>query len=121
MGPVRTSRGREITKAWRAEPSLPIARSLFAGPGRLGRRARPSPPWWGADRAGAGGREVDQQHLAKTERRMVSVLDELELTSLVTPIHGISTVGAAATLAETGDRTGSPPPGQWSSTPAWHH
>ena len=34
---------------------------------------------------------------------MVSVLDELELTSLVTSIHGISAVGAAAILAETGD------------------
>jgi len=34
---------------------------------------------------------------------MVSVLDELELTTLVTSIHGISAVGAAAILAETGD------------------
>ena len=34
---------------------------------------------------------------------MVAVLDELELTSLVTSIHGISAVGAAAILAETGD------------------
>ena len=47
--------------------------------------------------------EIDQQRLAETERRMVSVLDELELTSLVTSIHGISAVGAAAILAETGD------------------
>ena len=34
---------------------------------------------------------------------MAEVLDELELTSLVTSIHGISAVGAAAILAETGD------------------
>lgn len=47
--------------------------------------------------------QVDQQRLAETERRMVAVLDELELTDLVTSIHGISAVGAAAILAETGD------------------
>ena len=34
---------------------------------------------------------------------MVAVLDDLELTTLVTSIHGISAVGAAAMLAETGD------------------
>jgi len=44
-----------------------------------------------------------QRKLADTETRMVAVLDELELTELVTSIHGISTVGAAAILAETGD------------------
>jgi transposase len=36
---------------------------------------------------------------------MVSVLDELELTELVTSIEGLSPVGAAAILAETGDLT----------------
>ena len=34
---------------------------------------------------------------------MVQVLDELQLTGLVTSISGISAVGAAAILAETGD------------------
>jgi transposase len=34
---------------------------------------------------------------------MVAVLDELQLTELVTSITGISAVGAAAILAETGD------------------
>jgi transposase len=34
---------------------------------------------------------------------MVDVLDELELTTLVTSISGLSAVGAAAILAETGD------------------
>jgi transposase len=47
--------------------------------------------------------QVDQQRLDETERRMVAVLDELQLTDLVTSIHGISAVGAAAILAETGD------------------
>src|SRR6476646_10762836 len=34
---------------------------------------------------------------------MVSVLDELDLTALVTSIDGLSPVGAAAILAQTGD------------------
>jgi transposase len=41
--------------------------------------------------------------LADTEQRMTGVLDELELTELVTSIPGLSVVGAAAILAETGD------------------
>jgi transposase len=45
----------------------------------------------------------DQHRLADTERRMVAVLDELQLTELVTSIVGISPVGAAAILAESGD------------------
>ena len=43
--------------------------------------------------------------LADVEARMVEVLDELELTELVTSIPGVSAVGAAAILAETGDPT----------------
>ena len=49
----------------------------------------------------------DWQHtedrLADTEQRMTAVLDELGLTGLVTSITGLSAVGAAAILAETGD------------------
>lgn len=41
--------------------------------------------------------------LADVESRMVGVLDALGLTSLVTSIPGLSAVGAAAILAETGD------------------
>jgi len=41
--------------------------------------------------------------LAEIEGRMVGVLDELELTTLVTSIPGLSAVGAATILAETGD------------------
>jgi transposase len=37
------------------------------------------------------------------EARMVAVLDQLELTGLVTSIPGLSAVGAAAILAKTGD------------------
>jgi transposase len=43
--------------------------------------------------------------LAEVETRMVEILDELGLTELVTSIPGVSAVGAAAMLAETGDPT----------------
>lgn len=43
--------------------------------------------------------------LAEVHTRMTDVLDELELTELVTSIPGVSAVGAAAILAETGDPT----------------
>lgn len=49
----------------------------------------------------------DWHHLrdlrADVETRMLDVLDELELTELVTSIDGLSAVGAACILAETGD------------------
>lgn len=41
--------------------------------------------------------------LAEVETRMVEVLGALDLTALVTSIPGVSVVGAAAILAETGD------------------
>ncbi|TVT21719.1 IS110 family transposase [Amycolatopsis acidiphila] len=44
-----------------------------------------------------------KRRLSEVEARMVEVLDHLELTDLVTSIPGLSTVGAAAILAETGD------------------
>jgi transposase len=44
-----------------------------------------------------------QARLADTEQRMLTVLDELGLTKLVTSITGLSAVGAASVLAETGD------------------
>jgi transposase len=46
-----------------------------------------------------------QRRLLDTEDRMVAVLEELQLTELATSIHGLSPVGAAAILAETGDPT----------------
>jgi transposase len=44
-----------------------------------------------------------QRKLADVETRMTAVLDELGLTGLATSIPGLSPVGAAAILAETGD------------------
>jgi transposase len=50
---------------------------------------------------------ADWQHtktrLAEVEARMVAVLDAMSLTGLVTSIPGLSAVGAAVILAETGD------------------
>jgi transposase len=43
--------------------------------------------------------------LVDVETQMVAVLDSLQLTELVTSIPGLSAVGAAAILAETGDPT----------------
>jgi len=43
------------------------------------------------------------QRLATVEELMVGVLDELDLTELVTSIPGLSAVGAATILAQTGD------------------
>ncbi|HZN77555.1 MAG TPA: IS110 family transposase [Micromonosporaceae bacterium] len=94
---------REITRRGGHKPCLRIARNLFAAladpagviahrPGALERVALVLEDW-----------QVDQQRRVEIERRMVAVLDELELTELVTSIHGISAVGAAAMLAETGD------------------
>jgi transposase len=44
-----------------------------------------------------------RERLADVEARMVAVLDDLSLTGLVTTIAGLTPVGAAAILAETGD------------------
>jgi transposase len=50
-------------------------------------------------------------------QRMAGMLDQLQLTTLVGSIPGLSPVGAAAILAETGDPARSTRPGRWSSTP----
>jgi transposase len=65
----------------------------------------------GAQRPGALERAkltLDDWHhalgqLAETEQRMTGVLDQLQLTGLVGSIQGLSAVGAAAILAESGD------------------
>jgi transposase len=44
-----------------------------------------------------------QARLADTEQRMVTILGELGLAGLATSITGLSAVGAASVLAETGD------------------
>jgi transposase len=94
---------REIAKRGGQKPCLRIVRKLFAALG--------DPAGVIAHRRGALERvgllledwTEDHHKLRQTEDRMITVLDELELTELVTTICGISAVGAAAILAETGD------------------
>ena len=94
---------REITKRGGQKPCLRIVRKLFT--------ALADPTGVLAHRRGALERVQllledwadTQRKLADTETRMTAVLDELGLTSLATSIHGLSPVGAAAILAETGD------------------
>ena len=105
LGPARFEHAvrREITRRGGQKPCLRILRKLFT--------ALADPAGVMTHRRGALERvqllledwEVNAQRLVETERRMVSVLDELELTELVTSITGLSAVGAAAILAETGD------------------
>jgi transposase len=98
----RAVRG-QITRRGGQKPSLRILRNLFtaledsAGVVAHRRGALERVAWVMEDW------EADKQRLAQTEHRMVEVLDELQLTTLATSIHGISAVGAAAILAETGD------------------
>jgi transposase len=47
--------------------------------------------------------DLTGERISQAEQRMTAVLDELGLTGLVTSITGLSPVGAAAILAETGD------------------
>ena len=96
---------REITQRGGQKPCLRIVRKLFT--------ALADPTGVVAHRRGALERVQllledwadTQRKLVDTEARMTAVLDELELTELVTSIHGLSPVGAAAILAETGDPT----------------
>lgn len=84
-------------------PCLPIVRRLFAAlEDQAGVRAHRSAvfeelEWILSDWDDARAKLMD------VEARMVSVLDELQLTALVTSIDGLSPVGAAAILAQTGD------------------
>ena len=94
---------RQIAKHGGQKPSLRIVRNLFT--------ALTDPTGVLAHRHGAFERvafllqdwHATATKIADTETRMVAVLDELHLTELTTSIPGVSAVGAAAILAETGD------------------
>ena len=96
---------REITCWHGQKPCLRIARRLFA--------ALSDPAGVTAHRPGAferAGLVLADWHQARgrledTQARMLAVLDELRLTGLVTSITGLSALGAATILAETGDLT----------------
>ena len=107
LGAARFERAvrKEVTRRGKIRPCLRIVRRLFT--------ALSDPAGVLAHRPAAFERIAwvidDWDHaktsLSDTETRMVSVLDELELTELATSIDGLSPVGAAAILAETGDLT----------------
>ncbi|USQ80118.1 IS110 family transposase [Ornithinimicrobium faecis] len=93
----------EMVRRGKVRPCLGIVRKVYAaladragvldhGSGALERAE-----WVLADWDTARTQQVD------VETRMTVVLDELGLTGLVTTIPGLSAVGAAAILAETGD------------------
>jgi transposase len=94
---------RELIRQGGQKPALRIVRGLFA--------ALDDPTGVTAHRLGALERVQllleDWRHMSRrvadTEQRRTAVLDQLELTELVTSIPGMSVVGAAAILAETGD------------------
>jgi Transposase IS116/IS110/IS902 family. len=94
---------REITRRGGQKPCLRIVRGMFT--------ALADPAGVIAHRPGVLERVQllleDWQHartrLAGTEQRMAGVPGELGLTGLVTSMTGLSAVGAAAILAETGD------------------
>jgi transposase len=105
LGPARFEHAvrREITRRGGRKPCLRIVRAMFAA---LSDRAGVI-----AHRPGALERVQllleDWQHaktrLNDTEQRMTAVVDKLGLTALAISITGLSPVGAAAILAETGD------------------
>jgi transposase len=94
---------RELPRWGATRPCLRIVRAVYA--------AAADPAGVAAHRPGALERaglaladwHDTRERLAVTETRMVTVLDELGLTGLVTTIVGLTAVGAAAILAETGD------------------
>jgi transposase len=94
---------REITRGGRQKPCLRIVRGLFAALG--------DPAGVTAHRPGVLERVqllledwlLTKARLADAEQRMTGVVDQLGLTALATSITGLSAVGAAAILAETGD------------------
>ena len=96
---------REVTRRGGQRACLRIVRLLFA--------ALADPAGVLAHRPGALERvqlllqdwHETRRRLADTEARMTSVLDELHLSELAISITGLSALGAAAILAETGDLT----------------
>jgi transposase len=105
LGAARFERAvrREIIRRGRQKPCLRILRAMFAAlsdhagviahrPGALERVALLLED-----------RQLTQDRIRQTEQRMTAVVGELGLTGLATSITGLSPVGAAAILAETGD------------------
>jgi transposase len=105
LGPARFEAAvrRELPRWGATRPCLRIVRAVYAAltdaagviahrPGALERAGLAMADW-----------HDTLDRLAAVEARMVGVLDDLGLTELVTSIAGLTAVGAAAILAETGD------------------
>jgi hypothetical protein len=93
---------REVIRRGRQKPCMRIVRQVFAAladqagviahrPGALERAGFLMDDW-----------RQTQHRLAGTGTRMTGILDDLQLTELVTSITGLSPAGAAAILAGTG-------------------
>ncbi len=96
---------RELPRWGTTRPYTPIIDALYAA--AADPRGVPSQRPGGLERAGYA---LADLHHAQAQRdqaqdQMVAVLDDLDLTELATTIPGLSAVGAAAILAETGDLT----------------
>lgn len=105
LGPARFEHAvrKELIRRRKVRPCLRIVRKLYAAladpagvivhrPGAFERIAWIIEDW-----------DTARAKLTDTEARMVAVLDDLQLTQLACSIPGLSPVGAAAILAETGD------------------
>jgi transposase len=107
LGPARFERAvrAEVARRGGVRPCLRILRRLFAAltdtAGVLAHR----PALFERMEWILGDWDDARAKLANVEGRMSAVLDELNLTALVTSIDGLSPVGAAAILAQTGDLT----------------
>jgi Transposase IS116/IS110/IS902 family len=105
LGPAKFEAAvrRELPRWGARRPCLRVVRAVFA--------ALADPAGVTAHRPGAlershldlGDWRDTRARLADVEARMVAILDDLQLTGLVTTIAGLTPVGAAAILAETGD------------------
>jgi transposase len=105
LGPDRFEHAvrKELIRRGKVRPCLRIVRKLYS--------ALDDPAGVLAHRPGAFERiswiiedwDTARTKLVDTEARMVAVLDDLQLTKLACSIEGLSPVGAAAILAETGD------------------
>jgi transposase len=94
---------RELARWDATRPCLRIVRAVWSAAADASGVAAHRPG--GLERAGLalGDWHDTRTRLAQAEARMVAVLDDLGLTELVTTIAGLTAVGAAAILAETGD------------------
>lgn len=96
---------RELPRWGTTRPYTPIIRALFAAASDVRGVASQRPG--GLERAQFALADLRhaQAQRDQVQALMVQVLDELDLTALVSTIPGLSPIGAAAILAETGDLT----------------